>query len=72
MFRNIRGCSQFPRMSHSDSLTYRWNLRSFKKFAKQIFSQNRHRVVEGVSNPSRILNLVSVTVRKCEKCETNL
>ena len=48
----------FPRMGRRDSLTCRWNLRfflMFKKFARQIFSQNSHRVVAGVSNPSRIL-----------------
>ena len=34
----------------------------FKKFVKQIFSQNSHGVVAGASNPSRIhLNLVSVS-----------
>ena len=42
-----------------------WNLQflgTFKTFAKQTLSQNSHRVVAGVSNPSRILlNLVSVS-----------
>ena len=69
MSRNVRGCSQFSYMSRSDSLTCRWNLRCFfffflmfKTFAKQIFSQNSHRVVAGVSNPSRILlSLVSAS-----------
>ena len=47
-------------------------LNMFKKFARQIFSQHSHRVVAGVSNPSRtLLNLVS-SVRKCEKCEKTL
>ena len=37
-------------------------LNMFTKFARQIFSQNSHRVVAGVSNPSRtLLNLVSVS-----------
>ena len=53
-------------MSRRDSLTCRWNLRfffwMFKKFARQGFSQNSHRVMVGVLNPSRILlNLVSVS-----------
>ena len=65
MSRNVCRCSQFPRMGRRDSLTCRWNLRFFKmfnKFARQIFSQNSHRIVAGVSNPSRILlNLVSVS-----------
>ena len=44
MSRNVRGCSQFPRMSHSDSPTYRWNLRFFLNVQKIRKTNSRTRL----------------------------